>query len=292
MRRPELRRGWTTVRLFSGLGNQLFQYAAGRAVAEQTGTKLRFDVSYFGLEPHRSYALGDFRIRAKLDLSEHKSAEFMADPAAEAAYAAERFGAEVLRQNGSDFDASILANAPARSFICGYWQSEGYFKSVEGLVRGEVRPRETPAIQAGRQTIGAAACSVAVHVRRGDLVDDPRMGARFGVLGADYYRRAARFLLERNTDAEFFVFSDDPDWCRAELDLPAPTRVISGENAPFEDLALISACDHAVIANSSFSWWGAWLGEREGSLIVAPQDAFTGEKAEPAGYYPSRWIRV
>lgn len=292
MRWPELRRGWTTVRLFSGLGNQLFQYATGRAVAEQTGTKLRFDVSYFGLEPHRTYALGDFRIRAKLDLSEHKSADFMADPAAEAEYARRRFCADVLREQGPDFDPAAIAGAPPRSFICGYWQSEDYFKTVEPIVRREVTPRETPPIAAGRTAIGGAACSVAVHVRRGDLVADPRMTARFGVVGVDYYRRAASYLLERFTGAEFFVFSDDPEWCRTELQLPGPARVLSGDNQPFEDLALIAACDHAIVVNSSFSWWGAWLGETPNSLILAPADAFTGEKPEPAGYFPARWTRI
>lgn len=292
MRRPQLRRGWTTVRLFSGLGNQLFQYATGRAVAERTHTKLRFDLSYFGLEPHRSYALGDFHIRATLDLSEPKSAEFMADHAAEAAWAREHHGAVVVREQTQDFDPQLVPGAPKNGLLCGYWQSEGYFKDQRELIRRELRPRRTPTIEQGRQRIVAAGRSVAVHVRRGDIASDPDMHRLFGLVGAEHYARAAALVRERHADAEFFVFSDDPEWCEEHLELPGGQTMVSGQNAPFEDLALMACCDDAIIGNSTFAWWGAWLGERPDSLVVVPQEIFPGEREEPAGLIPERWIRV
>lgn len=286
------RSGWTTVRVMSGLGNQLFQYATGRAVAERTNTRLRFDASYIGYEANRPYALGDFRIRAEVVDGDPKDLSFIRDHAAEDAYALERFGATVVREENATHEVDKLLAAPANCFLAGYWQTEKYFARDAKQIKRELRPRKTDAIRAGLEQIATAGQSVAVHVRRGDLASDPEMAARFGTLDVDYYRRAAAMLIERRRDCKFFIFSDDPEWCRAELDLPGPSRIVSGDNQPFEDLALISACDDAIIANSTFSWWGAWLGERPDSLVVAPTAPFIENSLNLRDMYPERWIRV
>lgn len=277
----------------SGLGNQLFQYAAGRRVADQTGTKLRFDISFFASEPNREYALGDFRIRAELVDGEPKTQAFMDAVEPEREYAEERYGATYLRQGAAASDEELLANATKNSYLAGYWIGETYFAPhAVAAIRRELRPRRTEAIDAGSSLIAAAGQSVAVHVRRGDLVTDPDSAERFGSMPARYYERAARYIAERRPGAEFFVFSDDPEWCAATLDLPGEMRVMSGETQPFEDLALIARCDHVVVPNSSFSWWGAWLGERENSLIVVPERPYRDEETRHPRSYPQRWIRV
>lgn len=286
------RRGWTTVRVLSGLGNQLFQYATARAVAERTNTRLRFDLSYIGYEPNRPYALGDFHIRAEAVDGESRDASFIADHAAENAYALERYGATVVREQDHTHEAEMLLAAPPNSFLAGYWQNEAYFAAYSRQIKRELRPQMTDAIRAGRKSIAAVNESVALHVRRGDFEHDLATAARFGALGADYYRRAADVILEHRPGAEFFIFSDDPDWCRVELDLPAPTQIISGANAPFEDLALIAACKDAIVSNSTFAWWGAWLGERTDGLIVAPEVPFKDAWLNGRETYPQRWLRV
>lgn len=286
------RSGWTTVRVMSGLGNQLFQYATGRAVAERTNTRLRFDISYIGYEVDRPYALGDFRIRAEAVDGEPKDLAFIRDHEAENAYVLERFGATVVREENATHEVEKLLAAPANSFLAGYWQTGTYFEQYSKQIKRELRPRMTDAIRAGRKQIAAADQSVAVHVRRGDLANDPGSAARFGTLEIDYYRRAAALVIERRPGAEFFIFSDDPDWCRAELDLPGPTQILSGSHQPFEDLTLISACDDAIIANSTFSWWGAWLGEQPGSLIVAPAVPFKQQSLNDRDGYPDRWLQA
>lgn len=286
------RSGWTTVRLMSGLGNQLFQFATGRAVAERTNTRLRFDLSYIGHEANRPYALGDFHIRAEVVDGEPKDLAFIHDHQAENAYVLERFGATVVREENATHEVDKLLAAPANSFLAGYWQTGKYFEQYSSQIKRELRPRGTDAIRAGRKLIAAARQSVAVHVRRGDMASDPGSAARFGTLEIDYYQRAAALLLERRPNAEFFIFSDDPEWCRSQLDLPGPTRIVSGTHQPFEDLALISACDDAIIANSTFSWWGAWLGEQPDSLIVAPAVPFKQQSLNERDSYPDRWLRA
>lgn len=294
LRRDGLRRGWTTVRLMSGLGNQLFQYAAGRRVADRTRTKLRFDISFFSSEPNREYALGDYRIRAELVEGEHKTQAFMDAVEPERAYAEERYGATFVRQGLDETPTDeLLANAPRNSYLAGYWIGERNFAPyVSDVVRRELRPRKTDAIGAGTELIAAAKQSVAVHVRRGDMVTDPDTAKRFGSMPARYYERAARYIADRRPGSEFFVFSDDPEWCEQTLDLPGPMRVMSGETEPFEDLALISSCDHVVVPNSTFSWWGAWLGESKDSLIVVPERVYRDEGEPSSSGYPERWLRV
>lgn len=286
------RRGWTTVRVMSGLGNQLFQYATGRAVAERTNTRLRFDLSYIGHEVDRPYALGDFHIRAEVVGGDPRDLAFISDYEAEDAYAFERFGATVVREKNPTHEVAKLLAAPPNSFLAGYWQTGNYFEQFSSQIKKELRPRMTDAIRAGNEQIAAVSQSIAVHVRRGDLASDPGSAARFGTLDVDYYRRAATLLLERRPQAEFFVFSDDPEWCRAKLDLPGPSQVLSGTNQPFEDLTLVSACDDAIVANSTFSWWGAWLGERPGSLIVAPAVPYRDPLLNERDSYPDRWLLV
>jgi len=277
----------------SGLGNQLFQYAAGRRVADSTGTKLRFDVSFFASEPNREYALGDFRIRAELVEGEPKTQAFMDAVEPEREYAEQRYGATFLRQGLDTPTEELLATAPRDSYLAGYWMGEQCFAPhATTAIRRELRPRSTPAIEAGAALISAAPQSVAIHVRRGDMVSDPDTAERFGSMPARYYERAARYIAERRSDCHFFVFSDDPQWCEQTLDLPGPTRVMSGQTEPFEDLALISRCDHVVVPNSSFSWWGAWLGETSDSLIVVPARQYRDEHTRGVSGYPERWTRV
>lgn len=287
------RSGWTTVRLMSGLGNQLFQYAAGRRVADRTHTKLRFDVSFFASEPNREYALGDFRIRAELVDGEPKTQAFMDDVDTERDFAEQRYGATFVREGLGIPNDVLLETAPRESYLAGYWIGESNFAPhASAAIRRELRPRKTDAIEAGATLIAAAPQSVAVHVRRGDMVTDPDTARRFGSMPARYYERAARYIDERRPGCEFFVFSDDPEWCEQTLDLPGPMRVMSGKTEPFEDLALISRCDHVVVPNSSFSWWGAWLGETRDSLIVVPERSYRDEGEPSSRGYPERWIRV
>ncbi|MBJ7459796.1 MAG: alpha-1,2-fucosyltransferase [Thermoleophilaceae bacterium] len=286
------RTGWTTVRVISGLGNQLFQYATGRAVAERTGTRLRFDLSYIGHEADRPYALGDFHIRAEVVDGAPKDLKFMADHAAEDAYARAHFGATVLREADVADDPDVLDSARPGTFLAGYWQSPRYFADHEARIRRELRPRMTANLRAGRKQLAAVPESVAVHVRRGDYVSDAGSAATFGSLDLDYYHRAAALIREQRPAAEFFVFSDDPEWCRRSIDLPGPTHVVSGQNRPFEDLTLMGACHDVIVANSTFSWWGGWLADRPGALIVAPEVGFQIDRLNNRHFYPEHWLRV
>ena len=280
------RDGWTTTRLTGGLGNQLFQYAAGRAVAKRTRTRLRLDATATAIEHDRPYALGDFRIRAELAGGKPKAASETDDAPAERRYAAERWGATLVLDPHLAW-SDTLDRAGPDSYLAGWWLSERYFASVIPQVRRELRPRLTAEAEQMRRRIVSRRSAVALHVRRGDFIASAAHERVFNVCDADYFHRAADHVADLLPDAEFFVFSDDPDWCREQLDLPAPTEIVAGRFGAVDDLALIAACGNAVISNSTFAFWGAWLGERRGSVVVGPS-RWLNQPDQP-DIMPRRW---
>lgn len=281
-----------TVRLIGGLGNQMFAYAAGRALAMQRGAQLRLDPSCIGLESHRKYELDSFQIAAKpagrwwvpMWLYEHTELNDR--------LAGWRFRSTPTRELHFHFDRH-LERAPRNPYLIGYWQSERYFQGVAGQIRRDFTPRELgDAAEEHGSAITRARTSVAVHVRRGDYVDDPTNTELHGVLGLDYYAAAARLIAQQVDRPQFFVLSDEPEWCEENLNLPGETTFVSGATAAHEDIHLMSLCDHAIIANSSFSWWGAWLGETPGSVVVAPKVWFEGLDHDTSDLVPARWLRA
>lgn len=283
-----------TVRLLGGLGNQMFQYAAGRALAERHGAKLRLDPSYIGFEAHRSFALDTLRIDAAVSRRRRVPMWVFDHERLDHAIVRLRFGARVIPELTHAYDETF-EHAPANAYLLGYRQAERYFMPIAGLLREHFRPREMSlAALAAAERIAAAPGSVAVHVRRGDYVENLSTNHLFGVLGPSYYERAASIIEGRTGESErtYFVFSDDVEWCRANLRLPAEPQFVSGETAAHEDLELMRMCRHNIIANSSFSWWGAWLGETAESIVVAPETWFINYPGDLSEQVPARWSRA
>jgi hypothetical protein len=137
--------------------------------------------------------------------------------------------------------------------------------------------------------------SVSLHVRRGDYVSNARANAVHGTCSLAYYRQAIALVRERVIAPRFFIFSDDISWARAHLsfdDAPATFVDWNGPEAPQEDLRLMARCRHHVIANSSLSWWGAWLSTTPGQIVVSPRDWFSTNNDRARDVVPERWIRI
>ncbi len=266
-----------TVRLWGGLGNQMFQYATGRCLARRLGADLQLDVSHFRREWLRRYALGNFNIRAGTVRSSPPAAQVYRD----------RFG---------EFHAGVLT-APDGSFLEGNWHSPRYFEEIRDVLLEEFTPRIPLAGRNAAIAEQIKSCeAVCVTVRRGDYVTVPRVQAYYGVLPPEYYQRAAEILAARVSQPVFFVFADDHRWAKRRLCLPGPTVFVDHnythrhsfleKYAPYRfahrllhrfrpdrswmDLHLCRMCRHFIIANSTFSWWGAWLGAVSDSLVFAP----------------------
>jgi hypothetical protein len=279
-------------RIFGGLGNQMFQYAAGRALALRHRTELALDLRAFESYTLHRYALSRLRIEARVaDAAElrhygrRKLALISRLPLGRVRrYHVERtFGAR-----------AGWARVPADAYLSGYFQSEFFFAEAAERLRHEF----LPVAALGRANEDAlaliAGCeSVALHVRRGDYVSDKATLDIHGACSAGYYRQAVELMRERVRAPRFFVLSNDLDWARQNVALPGDTVFVDwNASSPELDLHLMSRCRHHVIANSTFSWWGAWLASHPGQVVIAPRPWFDSRALDDSGVLPPRWTRI
>ena len=276
--------------LIGGLGNQMFQYAAGRALALRHGTDLRLDLGWLENPPAdltpRRYELDCFRLEAEL---------CSIYPRTTRERARELLGRSprVWREEMFRFDPQVL-QLPDNMRLIGYWVSERYFADHAAQIREDFRFRNMPPGRIRELANGvASSSSVSIHVRRGDYVTNKATRAFHGVLPLDYYHAAVSCIREAVADPRFYVFSDDVDWCRVNLALGAPTTFVENKGIrASEDLRLMSLCSHHVIANSSFSWWGAWLGAHPDKFVVAPRRWIAEEALDTSDVLPPEWVTV
>lgn len=285
--------------LLGGLGNQMFQYALGRALSARHATNLKLDTASFETYRLRTYALRHFNIVAE-EISPTELREL--GLVQKAGTRVGRFVARMLRpptiavidERSFEFDPAVL-EAPARCYLRGYWQSPKYFAAIEPTIRQELTCREAPDGENGRAAERISnSCSVSVHVRRGDYVESATTNRFHGVCSPAYYRAAEDHLRLQLPDARLFVFSDDPDWAEQNLRFVSPATFFrhNGPGRDYEDLRLMSLCKHHIIANSTFSWWGAWLCRNPGKIVIAPQNWFREAGQSTRDLIPDTWIRL
>jgi hypothetical protein len=241
-----------TIKLLGGLGNQMFQRAFGISL-ETRGYKVQYDRSALVEGTHREYSLGKF---GELPFGTPQE--------------------PTVTEHSMLFNQNYL-RPPATCTMVGYWQSEKYFELVERNVRDAFK---LPGVPVRRVR------NIALHVRRQDYVNLQHF---HGMPALDYYRNAVAHIRRQ---AGFFcdvvVISDDRQWCRENL----PDFAVFEGKDKYEDLAMMASCDYQVISNSSFSWWGAWLGPQK--LVVAPKRWFADNNAESGAgdIVPANWVRL
>ncbi|MFX0199817.1 MAG: alpha-1,2-fucosyltransferase, partial [Candidatus Hodarchaeota archaeon] len=256
------------VRIISGLGNQMFQYAAGRRLAIKLGVALKLDISsYSEFYKLRSYDLGIFNIKENFATPKEVrqltniSKNLFVRICYRFLRKQQKPSESYYKEKHFHFDPDVL-NLPDDVYLDGYWQSDKYFADIAEIIRQEFSVKT--ALQAKNQELAAliGSCeSVSLHIRRGDYVSNPRTSQMFVTCDLDYYYRCVDHISQTVQHPHFFVFSDDHQWAHDNLKLSFPTMFIDHNEADkaYEDLRLMSLCKHNIIANSSFSWWGAWL---------------------------------
>lgn len=272
--------------LLGRTGNHMFQYALGRVLSEKHGVPLVLDGSWFN-------RAGWAEVSHFLKLPLKAKVLRRCSPGARALLKItgkhywEYRGLPVLREPGSDqrFDPAFL-EAPADCVIFGYFQSPLYFAEIASALRTELNTLLAGVTQdAQMRAMLTDSRSCAVHVRRGDFLNNPV----FQVCDLRYYAKSMDEMRARVPGARFFVFSDDPGWCRlqfTELDV----YVVGTESHrvnPLRDLRLMSTASHHIIANSSYSWWAAWLGDKLGQELIMPERWFTKDIHAPMS--EKRW---
>lgn len=287
-------------RLIGGLGNQFFQYAVGRYLAEKNQTILKLDISAFETYKLHKYSLWPFNIREKIaslgdiealagrrtGLIAKMKRQLIKIPTYPRTY---------VREKGLSFNPEILKLC-GDFYIEGYWQSEKYFLGIETLVRHEFTVKNMSAGKDRERAQEIESCeSVAVHIRRADYVTNPETNKVHGnCCDLNYYFRCAEMLSRTVKTPCFFIFSDDPMWVSENLKMPGRTIYVDHNNADknYEDLRLMSLCRHNIIANSTFSWWGAWLNKNPDKIVFAPQRWFNNSHIITDDLIPDAWIKT
>lgn len=289
------------VRILGGLGNQMFQYALGRCLSLERGVPLKLDVSVLERYNLHRYSLQHFAIEEQFATpAEIKSfAPFTTLLHTRAERWSSRFkhrfhlARPMMVESGFDFDPKVLSS-PATCYLDGYFQSEKYFAAQRDLIRQEFQIK-TPIDAENREALSQieGRNSVSLHVRLGDYISNATTNAVHGTCGVEYYQAAIAHMMQHVKNPHFWVFSDDPEGAAKRLNLDVPHTFVAHNDAQrnYEDLRLMSACRHHVIANSTFSWWGAWLNPRAGKIVCAPRRWFANGNATP-DLLPPDWVQL
>ncbi|MCE5338446.1 MAG: alpha-1,2-fucosyltransferase [Methanomicrobiaceae archaeon] len=292
------------VKIIGGLGNQMFQYALGRKIAYLNDETLKLDISGFETYDLHNYSLSHFNISGdaatKSEIRAFRGSNNRHIQGIINKMNHHGFYLPYLQKNKMVFEKTInydpsVFDHTGEIYLDGYWQSEKYFKDIEGIIRNEFTiktPPDSQNIKIANEIRNTEA--VCIHVRRGDYVSNPTVYRSLGLCPLDYYYRAIEYVSSRVENPHFFIFSNDPSWTQQNMKINAPTTYICN-NPPeknFEDLRLMTLCKYFIIANSSFSWWGAWLSLNEKKIVIAPSQWYKGRQYNDEDRLPKEWIRL
>jgi len=297
------------VKIHGGLGNQLFQYSYARALADRYNATLKLDVSSYTPKMaskdnpdhvfRRRYGLGKMQIvadeateceiielRGSRNLFQRLLTKF--DPICR----------RYVEEKCFHFDLRYLAPEQLKKgrsvYVHGFWQTEKYFEEIREKLLSELTVASCPdASNAQLLDEITAVNSVCVHVRRGNFLLKHYKDYH-GVCSIDYYRQAVSKICTQVKAPRFYIFSDDHEWVKDKMNFlsPATQVTLNGPENDYDDLRLMSRCKHHVIANSSFSWWGAWLSTHETKLVIAPSKIFRLSKLNTDDFAPESWIKI
>lgn len=292
------------IKLTGGIGNQMFQYALGRVLSKLNKTELYLDLSFYNnrnkIDTPRNYELDIFQNivaknvssnilnkftrpnKLKLLVNHYFKLKLQIYPKNWIKEDGHRYHPEVLRLRG-DY------------LIDGYWQTEEYFKKYRRQILEDFSfPKKVSKKNKLILNQIKKKNSISIHVRRGDYVTSKKTNTYHGICSATYYKKAINLINKQVKDPWFVVFSDDLSWCKKYLLVPKNSLFVSHniKKNSFEDMRLMSLCKHNIIANSSFSWWGAWLNRSKNKIIIAPQKWFKGSSSSKNDIIPTNWKKI
>lgn len=285
--------------VIGGLGNQMFQYAAGRALALQHQTELFLDTADFD----------SYRLHSLLLMRLFPTACKPTEPATTRnliGFRANAICKKILRKlNSPKLSLPIIfepserywqqfSATPDNVYLDGYWQSESYFSSYEKQIRTDFTfpPLQTEVNQALAAEI-AQSTAVSLHIRRGDYVSQAVNQSIYYQCDMDYYRAAIAHINANVRNPRYFVFSDDIAWAKttfAAYDIYSFVSHNTGDQS-YVDMQLMSLCKHNIIANSTFSWWGAWLNDNQAKIVISPREWFVNGRSSK-DLIPETWVQI
>ncbi len=271
------------IKLKGGLGNQLFQYAIAKAFSLETNRSFQIDISIFEWYKLHNYGLYHFNIQTEFYTPESKWKMKL-----------KKLFNKIVFYNEDhhtfNFNPNLIHTKSDVLFLEGYFQSQKYFLKYEKEIRADfeiVSPLKQQTIEmvAYMKSVHA----VSIHFRRGDYVGNTMHDTDKTI----YYKEAIKLIESKVENPVYFLFSDDITWVKENFTTNFETHYVDFNNAStnFEDLKLMSSCKHHIIANSSFSWWGAWLNPNPDKIVIAPQKWFNDDSLDYSDVVPQNWIK-
>jgi len=287
-------------KLKGGLGNQMFQYALGRVLSLKNSDTLKLDASGYGErggDTMRHYTLDKFSL--DVEMATRDEIQKLKYPFGIVSKGWRFFKFKFLRQFNAGFYPCILRKK-GDIYLDGFWQTYKYMPGHEDTIRNDFGLRDPisqSAAAIAEKIKGGNGSTVSLHVRRGDYISSPRENAYHGSYDNDYYslalKRVATELAKRSISTfQVFVFSDGMDWVKENIKIPYPTIYVPDNIPDYEQLTLMAKCDHHIIANSSFSWWGAWLNPNMDKTVIAPKRWVKKSEWRHKDTVPPAWIRI
>ncbi|MEK7568562.1 MAG: alpha-1,2-fucosyltransferase [Patescibacteria group bacterium] len=285
------------VKLKGGLGNQMFQYATGLEVVSVCSQTLKLDITgyddprYVTADTPRQYRMFPFNLSAVIATpDEVKSYKY---PFGIFSKAMRFFNFRILKRYYVDYDPNFFKKS--HNYIEGYFQSEKNFIDVKDKVFKEFalkKELESEVFLTEKNKIDKTR-SVSVHIRRGDYVSDPKTNIAHGLCSKEYYEKTINLIKAKVESPVFYFFSDDIDWVKKEFGEHSDFRYVSNPTLQdYEELVLMSSCAHNIIANSSFSWWGAYLNQNPNKIVIAPKKWVNKEPDPQPNIIPEGWVRI
>lgn len=290
------------IKIFGGLGNQMFQYAFGKALSLKYNRELVIDKSYFEKENHPfdlhptyyPYKLGLYNMDCEFvsrNISKYtrfikqKRMYYLANPLMSLPIIRKHIPEYFCKRNFNFNKLEKTKNA----YLEGFWQKYELLDEFKAIIRNELTLPNN--LIKNRKLLNQVKTSnsVAVHFRLGDYVSNPKFAAVFVQCSLNYYKKAMDYLNEKLNAPTFFIFSDTINSVKVNLKTDSDLVFIDNEDADHEHLYIMSQCKHNIIANSSFSWWGAWLNDNPEKIVIAPEKWFKDEKRLHEIYYPNEW---
>jgi hypothetical protein len=281
--------------LTGGLGNQMFQYAFGYSLARQNETDFLFWYKQLDSNTQRELEITYFNISAlEAQKNDFQSIGYPPTLKEQILEKLRLRTLPFLKEKTFTFDTSNLLHS-TNLLVQGYWQSDKYFSNYSSEIQNEFTFREelrSKNIKIAEKMMYED--SVSVHVRRGDYATNVITNAHHGLCSIEYYQEGMSLIERTIKNPIYYFFSDDLKWVNENLQTKKKAYYIDWNTgrASFKDMQLMSHCKHNLIANSSFSWWGAWLNTNPQKIVIAPRRWFNDTSIDTSDLIPDNWITI
>jgi hypothetical protein len=283
-----------------GLGNQMFQYAFIYAQSQNRNTLFKLDTSGFETYSLRNFTLNQYNLKnITASINEIEQLKFKHESTLERLtrklqHKPRPLASSYYKEPSMKFDPNVFSQN-GNIYFDGYWQSERYFDNYRDELLDQFTLKSSIQEKTKKYLEIIFSCSsISLHIRRGDYVTNTKTNSIHGTCDISYYRKAISRVMMNIKQPNFFIFSDDLTWAKDNLSINEPTTFVEldHEFSDCDEMFLMSQCKHNIIANSSFSWWGAWLNTNPKKIVIAPLYWFRDETLKSNDMIPASWIRL